>query len=95
MSQVMHVLDATARLEISQRGMSEQPAQRRFIAVMALLFGAGVAVTIAWCKVHVGDGRDADARRLDDVRAWESQSHQWVRIERHPFKTGAIVRHAS
>jgi hypothetical protein len=24
-------------------------------------------VTIVWVRVHVGDGRDADVRRLDDI----------------------------
>src|SRR5437867_13451138 len=58
---------ATAGLEISRRMASERASQLAFFGVSALLFAASAAVTIVWVRVHVGDGRDADARRLDDV----------------------------
>jgi hypothetical protein len=44
---------------------SEPASQQTFFGVSALLVAASAVVTIVWCG-HVGDGRDADARRLDD-----------------------------
>ena len=38
-----------------------------FSAPLALLFAASAAATVCVVRVDVGDGRDADARRLDDV----------------------------
>ncbi len=47
---------------------SERASQQAFFGVSALLFAASAAVTIVWCaSMSVGDGRDAEARRLDDV----------------------------
>src|SRR6195256_1898126 len=45
MSQVVDIVDATERREISRRTVSE----RAFFGVSALLFAASAAVTIAWC----------------------------------------------
>jgi hypothetical protein len=38
---------------------SERAFQQAFFGVPALLFAANGAVTIVWCAVHAGDGRDA------------------------------------
>jgi hypothetical protein len=46
---------------------SVRASQGAFFGVSALLFAASAAITIRLVRVHVGDGRDADARRLDDV----------------------------
>jgi hypothetical protein len=43
----------------------ERASQLAFFGV-SLLFGASAAID-RLVRVHVGDGRDADARRLDDV----------------------------
>ena len=43
--------------------VSERASQRAFFGVSALLFAASAVRLV---RVHVGDGRDADAGRLDD-----------------------------
>jgi hypothetical protein len=46
---------------------SERASQQAFLGVSTLLFAASALVTIVWCASMSAMGRDADARRLDDV----------------------------
>jgi len=46
---------------------SDRASRQAFVGVSALLFAVSAAVTIVWCASLSGDGRDANARRLDDV----------------------------
>jgi hypothetical protein len=44
---------------------SERASQQALLGVSALLFAASAAVTIVWCGVYVGDGRDVDVWWLE------------------------------
>jgi len=47
--------------------VSDRASQRVLFGVSALLFAAGARGNDRLVHIHVGDRRDADARRLDDV----------------------------
>jgi len=58
--------------------------------VSAPLVVASAAVTIVEVRVHVGDGRDADARRLDDFDGLDADAVPDVALRRHvvPYNVG-------
>ncbi len=63
-------------------------SERAFFGVSALLFVASAAVTIVWCVSMVGDGRDANARRLDHVHGVDADMR--TDVARH---CGLVHRH--
>ena len=87
----MHLIQTSTTYgerEISRWMASERTSERVFFGVSALLFAASAARDDRLVHVHVGDGRDADARRLDDVDGVDADARTDVARRR-----GVVPRH--
>ena len=81
------VVAATAGLEISRRMASDRPSEAAFLASLRCsLLRARPDDRLV--HIHVGDGRDADARRLDDVDGVDADARTDVARRR-----GVVPRH--
>jgi hypothetical protein len=63
---------------------SDRVSQQAFFGVSALLFAASTVVTIVACASISANGRNADARRLEDVNGVDADARTHV-ARRHRF----------
>jgi len=60
----------------------DRATEGAFLGISALLFAVSRSADSALVHVHVGDGRDADARRLDDVDGVDADARTDVACRR-------------
>jgi predicted metal-binding membrane protein len=79
----MDAVDAAQGREILQPMVSERAAERAFFGVVALLFGVGAAVTIAWCTSMSAMGE------MEMPGGW-TMSMAWMRMPGQTWPAAAV-----
>ena len=74
--------------DLSRPGASERASRQAFLGVFSAAFRCQRGGNDRLVRVHVGDGRDADARRLDDVDGVDADARTDVARRR-----GVVPRH--